>query len=276
MLDNLSKSCVPCGLHKPLRNNYFDGKMLFSRDFSDEQDYNRGHRQLHNSLLHGTGTVCGLKIIQHPSPDCRDAFVVVEPGTALDCCGQEIIVPERMLVRVREMLERDNNKALQENLDGSNDLIIALRRCDSGAEQIPVILPGCDGEMGATEFGRICEGFEFVVWARPHSDGEALTAPTQPKLDWVHTITLGEQAPKALHINDGEHWLQIAADNNAGGAHLYVHSLQTQDLVSMLDGPATASDTGSVCDFLLPVHRPGQRYSGRRGLWSPSGVPLCE
>ena len=193
MLVDKDKSCVPCGLHKPLRNNYFDGKLLVSRDFSDEQDYHRGHRQLHNSLLHGSGTVCGLKVIQHPSPDCRDEFAVVEPGMALDCCGQEIVVPERMLVRVREMVEADT--ALQESLDGGNDLIIALRRCDMGAEPMPVILPGCDGEMGATEYGRICEGFEFVVWARPHSDGEALTSPTQPKLNWVHTITLGAQAP---------------------------------------------------------------------------------
>jgi hypothetical protein len=269
MLDNHTKSCVVCGLHKPLRNNYFDGKMLYSRDFSDEQDYNRGHRQLHNTLLHGTGTVCGLKIIQHPAPDCRDKFVVVEPGMALDCCGQEIIMPERTLVRVREMVEADTS--LQERLDGSNDLIIALRRCDQGAEPMPVILPGCDGEMGATEYGRICEGYEFVISARAHSDGAALAAPAQPKLEWVHTITLGAQAPKALHINDGEHLLQIAADNDSGGAHLYAHSLQTQDLVSLLEGPEQASDTGSAREARL-VFAAGGNFSANDnapgiGVW---------
>ncbi len=251
MLDNNNKACVPCGLHKPLRNNYFDGKLLVSRDFSDEQDYHRGHRQMHNSLLHGTGTVCGLKIIQHPAPDCRDEFVVVESGMALDCCGQEIIVPERMLVRVREMLEADGATTLQQSLDGSNDLIIALRRCDQGAEPMPIILPGCDGEMGATQYGRICEGFEFALWSRPHTDTAILRAPARPKFDWVHTITLGAQAPTALHVNDGEHLLQIAADNDAGGAHLYAHSLQTHDLVSMLEGPEATSDTGSAREARL-------------------------
>ena len=64
-------SCLPCGLHQPQRNAYFDGKMLVARDFTDEQDYHRGHRQMHNALLHGTGTVCGLKVVAHPSEDCR-------------------------------------------------------------------------------------------------------------------------------------------------------------------------------------------------------------
>ena len=52
-------SCLPCGLHQPQRNAYFDGLLLEARDFINEQDYHRGHRQMHNALLHGTGTVCG-------------------------------------------------------------------------------------------------------------------------------------------------------------------------------------------------------------------------
>ena len=35
-----------------------------------------------------------------------------------------------------------------EALDGTADLFIALRRCDSGAEPVPQILPGCEGLDG--------------------------------------------------------------------------------------------------------------------------------
>jgi hypothetical protein len=160
-----------------MRNSYFDGKFLVSRDFSDEQDYHRGHRQTHNALLHGTGTVCGLKLIQHPSPNCRRQFVVVEPGLALDCCGQEVIVPERALVRVREMIEAD--PTLQAALDGASDLLIAIERCDTGAEPVPVILPGCAGE-GGTEYGRIAEGYRFGLQARRPGQMAGTELPINP------------------------------------------------------------------------------------------------
>lgn len=243
MLNEMTKSCLPCGVHQPQRNTYFDGKLLLERDFIAEQDYHRGHRQLHNSLLHGTGTVCGLKIIQHPSPDCRRDFVVVEPGAALDCCGQEIIVPERTLVRVRAMLADDPD--LGGALNGKRHLIIGIRRCDSGAEPVPAILPGCEGTGGPTEFGRIAEGFEFVLSARAPSELTPVAAPVRPKLTWVHTITLGGQVPRGVHLNEAEDLVQVAADADAGGSHLYLHDDETNDLVSLLEGPAHITDTAS-------------------------------
>lgn len=236
-------SCLPCGLHTPHRNAYFDGKLLLARDFVDEQDYGRGHRHLHNSLLHGTGTVCGLKLVQHPTPDCRRDFLVLEAGMALDCCGQEIVVPERALVRVREMLEDDPD--LAQALDGQRHLFVSLRRCDTGAEPVPAILPGCEGSAGPTEFGRVAEGFELVLSARVPADVTPVEVPIRPELRWVHTITLGGQVPRAVHLNDAEDLVQIAADADAGGAHVHVHDDRTHDLVSLLEGPTRLSDTAS-------------------------------
>ena len=37
--------CVPCGLHEPRRNVYFDGKLLLARDFEDEQVYHMAKQQ---------------------------------------------------------------------------------------------------------------------------------------------------------------------------------------------------------------------------------------
>lgn len=243
MLDEISGSCLPCGLHQPQRNRYFEGKLLLEADFIGEQDYHRGHRQLHNSLLHGTGTVCGLKVIQHPSPGCRREFMVVEPGMALDCCGQEIIVPARTLVRVRETL--DDDPGLAERLDGTRHLYVGIRRCDTGAEPVPAILPGCEGEEGAARFGRIAEGFEVVLSARAPSEVTPVEVPTRPKLVWEHTLVLGGQLPRGVHLNDAEGLVQVAADADAGGAHLHVYDDGTHDLVSLLEGPARITDTAS-------------------------------
>lgn len=242
-------SCLTCGLHEPRRNTYFDGKMLLERDFVAEQDYHRGHRHLHNAMLHGTGTVCGLKVIQHPSPDCRREYVVVEPGLALDCCGQEIVVPERSLVRVRHLI--DHEPDLQEALDGRRHLMVAIRRCDYGAEQVPALLAGCEGADGPTEFGRVAEGFEFVVFARDPADLTPVDTPVRPRLTWEHTITLGGQLPRRVHLNGDERLVQVAADVDAGGSHMHVFDDATNDLFSLLEGPAHLTDTASVREARL-------------------------
>lgn len=273
MLDDQSTSCVPCGLHEPRRNNYFDGKLLVSRDFIDEQDYGRGHRRIHNALLHGVGTVCGLKIVQHPADGCRREFVVVQPGMALDCCGNEIIVPEQTGVNIANMLADDPD--LAKALDGTRHLFIAIARCDEGAEKVPVILPGC-GANGASNFGRIAERFKFVLSARRPKDVTPVEVPATAKLTWVHTITLGAQTPRAMHINDAEQWLQVAADNNGKGAHLYLHDRDTQDLVSLLEMSGTSTDTASSREarlvFAAGQFKPAGNEVSGIGVWKAGDV----
>lgn len=268
MLDNPEQSCLPCGLHEPKRNAYFDGKLLTARDFTDEQDYGRGLRRLHNSLLHGTGTVCGLKIIQHPSPSCRNEYVVVEPGMALDCCGNEIIVPQKTGVNIAEMLAKDPDLAT--SLDGSKHLFISIERCDKGAEKIPVLLPGCGAE-GTEAFGRIAESFRFVLEAKDPLSVLPFEVPVSAKMEWVHTITLGAQTPRALHVNETEQWLQIAADTSAKGAQLYLHRSDTNDLASILEMSGRATDTASSREDRL-VFAAGQFRKGNKdipgvGVW---------
>ena len=65
-----------------------------------ESKHSKGYRAVclcddwrrHNLHLHGSGVVCGLKVVQHDKEQCRDRFVCVEPGTAIDCCGHEIVL----------------------------------------------------------------------------------------------------------------------------------------------------------------------------------------
>ena len=66
------------------RNRFFTGKSMTARDFTDEQRYFLSRHWLHNRLLHGWGIVCGLRVRYHWNPDCRDRWVIVEPGIAID------------------------------------------------------------------------------------------------------------------------------------------------------------------------------------------------
>src|SRR3954447_21482426 len=86
--------CVECEIPLLARNHYFSGKFMVERDFTDEQRFLMGKDRRHDQRLHGWGTVCGLKVVEHPQDPCRDRWVVVQPGTAVDCCGREIIIQQ--------------------------------------------------------------------------------------------------------------------------------------------------------------------------------------
>jgi hypothetical protein len=69
------------------RLRYFDGKLLTAADFQLEQDYFRQKSKLHNRSLHGFGIISGLKVT------VTKGQVIVEPGLALDCEGNELVIP---------------------------------------------------------------------------------------------------------------------------------------------------------------------------------------
>ena len=68
------------------RLRYFTGQMLTAENFELEQQYFREKSKLHNRSLHGFGIVSGLKV------SVNAGQIVVEPGLALDCEGNELMV----------------------------------------------------------------------------------------------------------------------------------------------------------------------------------------
>ena len=68
------------------RPRYTTGRLLTADDFTLEQDYFRGKLKRHNRTLHGFGIVSGLKV------STQSGQVVVAPGLALDCEGNELVV----------------------------------------------------------------------------------------------------------------------------------------------------------------------------------------
>ena len=67
-------------------SNFFDGKLLDSRDFDLEQGYHRGRGRLHHTGLHGSGVVWGLRVSACPG----GGTLTVGPGLAVDSAGRMI------------------------------------------------------------------------------------------------------------------------------------------------------------------------------------------
>src|SRR5690349_1563100 len=84
--------CPPCETHTPVRNNYFFGKLMDVPDFDVEQLYVVEKLRRHHARVHGHGVVCGLEVVAHQTPACPERYLVAQPGTALDCCGNEILL----------------------------------------------------------------------------------------------------------------------------------------------------------------------------------------
>src|SRR6266849_5010070 len=77
------------------RLNYFQGQLLSVSDLTAEQDYFLAKHRRHNRYLHGWGVVSGLKVTM---PDSSE--IVVEPGAAIDCAGNEIHVGAQLRLKI--------------------------------------------------------------------------------------------------------------------------------------------------------------------------------
>jgi hypothetical protein len=84
------------------RPQFFAGQLLTEDDLQLLSDYVAAKSRLHNRFLHGHGVVCGLLVMCHP---CGGGKVVVQPGTALDCCGNHIVVPCPVELDINAMVQ---------------------------------------------------------------------------------------------------------------------------------------------------------------------------
>jgi hypothetical protein len=79
--------CTSCRNQGYARPQFFAGQLLTEEDLQALSDYVVSKNRLHNRYLFGAGVVCGLEVTCHP---CGGGIVVVNPGYALDCCGNDI------------------------------------------------------------------------------------------------------------------------------------------------------------------------------------------
>jgi len=85
------------------RPRFFAGQLLQDDDLAAIESYVAGKNRLHNRFLHGDGVVCGLDVSCHP---CGGGSVMVGSGYALDCCGNDIVVPCREELDVLAMIRQ--------------------------------------------------------------------------------------------------------------------------------------------------------------------------
>lgn len=90
-------------INQSQRVAYNNGILLDASDFQQEQLYNRSRLATALSLLHGSGTIAGLKLELIPaklSPPAVSEQIIINPGLALDRIGRLIEIHTRQSIRL--------------------------------------------------------------------------------------------------------------------------------------------------------------------------------
>ena len=98
-----SSECQECQTPALVRPRFFAGQLLTEDDLEALTSYVVAKQRLHTRHLHGAGVVCGLEVVCHP---CDRDKVTVQPGYALDCCGNDIAVPCPSELDILSMIRR--------------------------------------------------------------------------------------------------------------------------------------------------------------------------
>ncbi|WP_413935784.1 YncE family protein [Nitrospira sp. BLG_1] len=218
-------TCPTCEPQTPLRNSYFFGKLMDVPDFDVEQQYVVEKFKRHHQRLHGTGVVCGLEVVAHANPACRDHYVVIKPGTALDCCGNEILVLNEEVVDIRTFPAVA--KLIQAAASGGEAIDHALQFCvryhECPTEDVPVLYDECGCDDTRCAPNRILETYAFDVLVDPPLPAPAV--PFAPVLEWVSTLALPRA--KAALAHESSERIYATADLAPNGGIVQQFHLHT-------------------------------------------------
>jgi len=169
-------SCVAQGIVRP---RFFAGQLLTEDDLQLLGDYVGQKNRLHNRHLFGAGVVCGLEVTCDP---CGDGRVIVQPGYAIDCCGNDLTLSCPQVVDLNALvrkLRKDDcvdpcpePKQLKGQTNGNGDtdqpkpnfrFCLYIRYCEQPSDPVTPYSTGEDCVQVGCEPTRIREGVSFEL-----------------------------------------------------------------------------------------------------------------
>ena len=155
--------------------SYFHGQMLAACDFQREQSYFVEKLRLRNRCWHGYGVACGLQVSPVPSddecatgPDPHQPRVMLQPGVAVDCIGNEIVIRRSCPVELLSMLSDQDRGAFR---DG-DCVYLCLEYCERAAGPTRGVYVDSCGGSAECEYGWRQDSYRIrVTLTEPDNDG---------------------------------------------------------------------------------------------------------
>ena len=153
------------------RVNYTFGMVLGADEFRQEQEHNAWISRNSNLLLHGSGTVCGLRVSTHPLLP-GDTEIRISPGYAISPRGKWIWVERELCARLGEWLAR-SAVSLSPPLTGRQTAYVNICYDECETDLVPIAGQPCADEQDTRAASRILETAraEFS-WTPPSPDVE--------------------------------------------------------------------------------------------------------
>jgi hypothetical protein len=159
------------------RPRFFAGQLLTEDDLEQITAYQNAKRRLTNRDLFGAGVVCGLEVKARVRPE-RPGDLIVSPGHALDCCGNDIVLPCPYTFNLHDMI-KDQKLACPTPCPGKGDdqlrdYFLYIRYDEQDAELVRPYAP--DGNASC-ENSRVEETCTFELRCPPseaHAPGGLL------------------------------------------------------------------------------------------------------
>ncbi len=149
---------------------YFSRQLITADDLTQDQNYYREKRRMHNRLLHGWGIVCGLEVKQDAASP-MSLIVTICSGYALSPHGDEIFLPVEVKFDISRCVKGSGTPcpnpcgsvvSVSNLVSPTEPFYIAIRytECVSHPVRVPPIGCGCD-DTGC-EYSRIRDGYELT------------------------------------------------------------------------------------------------------------------
>jgi len=189
-----SAPCLACENQGYTRPRFFAGQLLTEDDLQQLSDYVVAKNRLHNRYFVGSGVACGLDVICHP---CGEGRVLVNPGYAVDCCGNDIVLTCPQELDINKMV-RDLKLKLRGGFDCGDP-------CTK--DQTATVQPNAPGAIAGVA-GRGTVVRESDPKATSHKHRYCLyirycEQPSDPVSPYATDEPCGPQACEATRIREG-------------------------------------------------------------------------
>lgn len=295
----------PQGYQRPsepmTRVSFNYGQLLGAEDFRTEQAYHVFAQRVHNALLHGYGTVRGLRVWVEDGEDGE--CLRVAPGLALDPLGRALYVSKGLCLRLAGI----GDKVFEDLQDAPGELEGTVRKyawivarhvvCASG--QVPAILPPCGQPSdSATNYSRVHDSvvIELSASAPELPQGLFPAPPSRPKPEDECLASGGDPRMPARMLTWRDALLRAVLVDQPGLGQLWSASVKCGVALARIvlrrnGGGAIHVETidNSIRPLLPAVQWLAERFSGHtlagqdteeprlrvRSIWSEiqSGIP---
>jgi hypothetical protein len=157
-----------CDYNSYKRVKYFHGMLMTERDFQEEQSYHQEKRRLLNRMLHGWGVVCGLGLKPTTPESSR---IVITPGMALDCLGNEIVVCNEYELDLKGLPDLCPGATAADPCAEAQTqdckYYVGIKYTEAPTDPVPVYVTGGSCDDKTCEYSRIREGYCVGLFKSP-------------------------------------------------------------------------------------------------------------